>query len=171
MGNAFDAFACGHEVHCYFLRAAIHHFRLPDTGVAMPNPWGAGWNRSIAETIPRRLFFYWDKNPPPEIEENFDHHQTLREITVDIYSQQRAEAFLYDYYGADTKAAFVNLRHPAEQSDFFRPHVVYAYGGYYLDADLRIASLKDFLKLASSSHQAMRSWSITGSSAPSRTAA
>jgi hypothetical protein len=155
MGNAYDAFVCGHEAHCYFIRAAVSHFKSPDIGVSMPNPWGAGWTRTIAEAIPRRLFFYWDKNPPSEIRDNFDHHASIREITVDTYSQQRAEAFLYDYYGADTKDVFVKLRHPAEQADFFRPHLVYAYGGYYLDADLKIGSLEHFLELMSSSHQAM----------------
>jgi hypothetical protein len=155
MGNAFEAFVCGHEAHCYFIKAAVNHFRTAAAGVSMPNPWGAGWTRSIAEHIPRRLFFYWDKDPPAEIRDNFDHHASIREIVVDTYSQQRAEAFLYDYYGADIKDFFIALRHPAEQADFLRPHLVYAYGGYYLDADLRIGSLDAFLQLASSSHEAM----------------
>jgi hypothetical protein len=94
MGNAYDAFVCGHEAHCYFIRAAVSHFKAPDTGVSMPNPWGAGWTRTIAEAIPRRLFFYWDKNPPSEVRDNFDHHASIREITVDTYSMQRAEACL-----------------------------------------------------------------------------
>ncbi len=155
MGNAFESFICGHEAHCYFIRAAVNHFKIPDAGVSMPNPWGAGWSRSLAERIPRRLFFYWDKEPPPEIADNFDYHASLGDIVVDIYSQQRAEAFLYDYFGSDIKEFFVALRHPAEQADFFRPHVVYAYGGYYLDADLRIGSPSRFLQMASSSHEAM----------------
>jgi hypothetical protein len=160
MGNCFEAFVCGHEAHCHFIKAALAHFHSPRTGVPMPNPWGLGWKRSIVQRIPNRLFFYWDKNPPPEIRDNFDLHDAMKDISVDVYSQQRAEAFLYDYYGSDTKATFVKLQHPAEQADFFRPHLVYAYGGYYLDADLRIGSLDDgFLKLTASSHQAM--FSIT----------
>jgi hypothetical protein len=155
MGNAFEAFVCGHEVHTHFLRAARGYFAAPATAIPMPNPWGAGWTRTIAEAIPRRMFFYWDKNPPGEIADNFAYHEAINEIAVDVYSQQRAEAFLYDYYGSDTKNTFVALRHPAEQSDFFRPHVVYAYGGYYLDADLKIGSVPAFLALAASCHDAM----------------
>jgi hypothetical protein len=155
MGNAFEAFVCGHEAHCYFINAATHHFKVAETGVCMPNPWGAGWSRTIVERIPRRLFFYWDKDPPAEVSGNFDHHASIRDIVVDTYSRQRAEAFLYDYYGSDTKEFFVGLRHPAEQADFLRPHLIYAYGGYYLDADLRIGSLDRFLQMASSSHEAM----------------
>jgi hypothetical protein len=96
-----------------------------------------------------------EEDPSAEITDSFEHHKGLREITVDVYSQQRTEAFFCDYYDSDTKDAFVNLRHPAEQSDFLRPHVVYAYGGYYRDADLKIDSMERFLQLASSSHHAM----------------
>ncbi len=155
MGNAFEAFVCGHEVHTHFLRSARGYFAAPPTCITMPNPWGMGWNRSVAEAIPRRLFFYWDKDPPGEITDNFAYHGSIPEIVVDVYSQQRAEAFLYDYYGADTKSTFVALRHPAEQADFFRPYVVYAYGGYYLDADLKIGSVQAFLELAAGCQEAM----------------
>src|SRR5208337_1118189 len=80
-------------------------------------------------------------NPPQDIADNFDYHRQLGFFDVHVYDRQRAEAFLYDYYGREAKSTFVSLRHPAEEADFLRPHLIYAYGGHYLGADVPGACL------------------------------
>jgi hypothetical protein len=146
MGNAFESFHTGVEADCFFLRAAAQYFAPPEIGVASPNPFG-NYDRQRVERIPQRLHFYWNANPPPEVEENFRFHRALGYFDVQVYNKQRAEAFIYDYYGREAKATFTKLRHPAEEADFFRAHVMYAFGGHYIDADLRIRSLEIFRSL------------------------
>lgn len=144
MGNSYESFHTGTEADCFFLKAATAHFTLPEIGRRLLKPYG-GYDRQQVETMPRRLHFYWNRNPPQDIADNFDYHRQLGFFDVHVYDRQRAEVFLYDYYGREAKSTFVALRHPAEEADFLRPHLIYAYGGHYLDADIRIRSVRTFL--------------------------
>ena len=136
-GNAFEAFHTGTEPDRFFLHAAVQHFATPSIMPMPLKPYG-DYGRLAVQPSPRTLMFYWDKNPPVEISANFEHHRALGGFDVQVYDKQKAEAFLYDYFGRETRTAFTRLRHPAEEADYFRAHVLYAYGGCYLDADLRL---------------------------------
>ncbi len=145
MGNAYESFHTGVEADRFFIKAAEQCFRLPEIGNRTVKPYG-NYDRQQVDAIPRGLHFYWNRSEPPEITKNFEYHRSLGYFNVHVYDKQRAEAFLYDYYGREAKTTFVSLRHPAEEADFLRPHLMYAYGGHYLDADLRIRSLPLFFE-------------------------
>jgi mannosyltransferase OCH1-like enzyme len=145
MGNSFESFHTGQEVDGFFLRAASHFFRRTlerfTAGQAPALP--------VVERIPRRLFLYWDRDPPAEVLANFDHLRALAHFDIQIYDHARAVDFLYSYFGRETRDIFLELRHPAAACDFWRVHALFAYGGYYLDADLQIADIAGVLHLFS----------------------
>ena len=124
LGSAFEAFSTGSEVDWLFLQ----QFRaLPTDAAERSTP--------SKNNIPHSIFMYWDKDPPSEISENIQYHRNISGFDVNIYDKNRGEAFLYQYYGNDVRRLFLRSKHPAEESDFLRYHLIYAYGGYYIDVD------------------------------------
>jgi len=87
------------------------------------------------EVIPRNLFIYFDKNPPDDIQLNVDKIIDSRFFTVNFYNKEMAEFFIGSVFGERSKNLFLRLGHPSAESDFFRFHAVYHFGGYYVDTD------------------------------------
>ncbi|MCB5944211.1 glycosyltransferase [Acidocella sp. KAb 2-4] len=134
----FESFRSGSEVDWLYIRTAM---KLDNQ-----NNSSNSNSRSVftQDVIPRRLFFYWDKNPPREVLENIEYHKNLRYFDVVYFDRSSAINFLFENYGKHTAQLFESLRHPAEESDFFRLHALYALGGYYLDTDNQIISRELF---------------------------
>lgn len=92
------------------------------------------------QMIPRRLFFYWDANIPEDVAANIQYHQGFENYSVELFDQEKAAEWLYSYYGREAQSIFLKARHPAEAADILRVHVMNIYGGFWVDADLKIAS-------------------------------
>jgi hypothetical protein len=139
IGNSFEAFVSGAEVDWLFLRqmqAWRSNGGLADQIAPSVSP------------IPKRIFIYWDKQPPPEISANIDYHKGLEGFETEFFDKERASAFLFEHYGADTRNLFLMARHPAEGSDFLRYHLIYSLGGYYIDSDEQFISGERVTELA-----------------------
>ena len=142
--NAFEEFHSGEEADTHYLSIASQYWQLPDPSEINPR---STVNLRKSERIPRNLFLYWDKAPPAEIAANLEYHKELREFSTTIYDKEKAEHFLYEYYGPETRQMFRQARHPAEAADILRVFVIKAFGGYWLDADLRLAAPRRLLEL------------------------
>ncbi len=126
MGNSFEGFLSGSDADWLYLSASANYFSSPK------------YHKASTNEIPDRLFFYWDKDPPAEISENIHDHLSRIEWDIDIYNRDKAISFLDKCFGRETRDLFLNLRHPAEESDFLRYHLIYNFGGYYLDLDEKL---------------------------------
>ncbi|MCQ9154094.1 glycosyltransferase family 32 protein [Acidomonas methanolica] len=127
IGNAYESFHTGEEADCRYLEVALQ------TQYASFAP--------ATRAIPPHLYMFWDKAPPPEIEDNIDYHETLDGLArFKIYDRDEAADLLYDSYGIEARTLFLESRHPAEAADFFRVHAIALHGGWWLDADLRLRS-------------------------------
>lgn len=124
--NAFEEFHTGEEIDSLYLGFALQ--------ANFPFIKGCADHR----VIPNKLFLYWDKNPPEEIQRNFDFHRQISGLDVKIFDKPEAEQWLYDVYGIEARSLFLSARHPAEAADILRVHVIQALGGWWLDADIRI---------------------------------
>lgn len=124
LGNGFESFNCGSELDWLYVRVAAMHY-APQQAYPL----------SGADLIPARLFFYWDVDPPREVVENVNAHRQTSSMDVQFYTRETAVAFLEDIYGVDCRKVFEALRHPAEESDYLRYHLVHYFGGYYVDTD------------------------------------
>ena len=129
MGHCFEASMSGSELDWLYLRVAATHYMAQQM-----------YPLSTEELIPQRLFFYWDRNPPEEVHTNVARHSSQSGLEVVFYSREMGVAFLDRHYGRDCRLLFEGLRHPAEESDFLRYHLVHHFGGYYLDTDEALIS-------------------------------
>lgn len=130
MGNAFEEFLSGEEIDWLYLEITrkIH-----------PSLFNSDAPKTADEKlIPKKLFMYWDKNPPEEIVENLYFHQGIPDMEIKLFNQEEGAEWLYQYYGTEARELFLSMRHPAEAADFLRVHVTNLYGGWWLDADARI---------------------------------
>jgi len=119
-GNAHESFMSGSPADWIYIRA----------GIAVSGAAGHGREPSgKANLIPRRLFFYWDKDPPEEVVANFTYHQDNPDVETIVYTKEMSEDFLLQYYGKQARDLFLTLRHPAEESDFIRYHLIHTFGG------------------------------------------
>lgn len=134
IGNAFEEFMSGEEIDWLYLEIAkkIHPSLLLKDPLYKNN----------CQKIPRKIFMYWDKNPPNEILENIYFHQGIPDFEIEIFDQDKASSWLYEYYGIEARELFLTMRHPAEAADFLRVHVTNLLGGWWLDADARICNEK-----------------------------
>ncbi|MCL5670596.1 MAG: hypothetical protein M1423_04760 [Acidobacteria bacterium] len=128
--NGFETFYTGSSADSLFITLALPLVSPPHSSI----------NSSRSDIIPRRLYFYWDKNPPPEVLANIEYHQRLGIFDVLHYTKEAAIEFLDSYYGRPTRDLFLTMGHPSAESDFFRFHVINTFGGYYLDTDEKIIS-------------------------------
>lgn len=144
IGNAFEEFHTGEEIDRLYLELALR--ASPPVFFAEKDP--------EQKSIPNKLFMFWDKNPPPEIQENIAFHEDLDGIEFRLFDYTEAAAWLYENYGREARDLFLAARHPAEAADFLRVHVIHAYGGWWIDADIRLRGEEavDFLKSQSSRH-------------------
>ncbi|GBQ86956.1 hypothetical protein AA23498_0011 [Acetobacter nitrogenifigens DSM 23921 = NBRC 105050] len=136
MGNCYDEFHTGEECDCLYLEVMRNVYR--DTLCSGAN--------STFGAIPRKIYMYWDQNPPEEIEKNFSYHRSLQGVDVKIFDQEEAAQWLYDVYGVEARNLFLSSRHPAEAADFLRVHVIQQLGGWWLDADIRLKSEQVFFE-------------------------
>ncbi len=103
---------------------------------------------ATADLIPKRIIFYWDNDPPPEVMRNLEYHQNINEFDILFFNRKTAHDFLTEHFGPDCARLFLLSRHPAQESDFFRYHAINVLGGFYLDTDEQIMSADALLRLA-----------------------
>ncbi|WP_291364426.1 hypothetical protein [Acetobacter sp. UBA5411] len=145
MGNCYDEFHTGEECDRLYLEVMNRLYTEQ-----MRN--GVADSRVPGALIPRKIFMYWDKETPDEVERNFEYHRNLKGIEVKTFNQEEAAQWLYDVYGVEARNLFLSTRHPAEAADFLRAHVIQKLGGWWLDADIRIRSEEVFFERLSHHH-------------------
>lgn len=111
--------------------------------------------KETVTTIPRSLFFYWDQKIPEDVKNNIEYHQNFKQFTVDVFDKDKACDWLYQFYGRDAQELFLKARHPAEEADILRVHVINLLGGFWVDADLKIASEDRFINEVSRNYGAV----------------
>nr|WP_294914523.1 hypothetical protein [uncultured Neokomagataea sp.] len=136
IGNAYDEFHTGEEVDSITLEVARR---------ASPSPFEPNADAGVYGQIPRKLFMYWDHNPPEEIQKNFELHKNIPHFETHFFNKEEAAEWLYQHYGIEARSLFLGARHPAEAADFLRVHVIQLLGGWWMDADIRIKN-SDALK-------------------------
>jgi mannosyltransferase OCH1-like enzyme len=140
MRNCYEEFHTGEEPDTIYLSGMLRLF-------SAFTPTHRNVARDVKlrnDVIPRNLFFYWDHNPPGEIAGNFNYHRNLNRFDVRVFDKPQAEWWLYETYGVQARTIFQQARHPAEAADILRAHVMHKYGGYWLDADVRLRSVERF---------------------------
>ena len=130
IGNAFEEFVSGEEIDWLYLEIA------KSIRPCLFNSISEDLDFNVK--IPRKVFMYWDKNPPNEIIENIDFHKNINDIEFEMFNYEKSCEWLYSYYGIEARDLFISMRHPAESADFLRVHVTNVYGGWWLDADARL---------------------------------
>ncbi len=130
MDNCFEIFHTGEEVDVLYLETALSVLPPATPSESQPE----------AQKIPRKIYMYWDKNPPPEVEENYDYHCDLGTFDVHLFDREEGAEWIWDYYGKEARDLFLGAKHAAEAADFLRVHVIQEFGGWWLDADIRITS-------------------------------
>jgi len=148
IGNSFELFHSGEEIDRLYLELAL---RCPSVDLAPEENASAS-----ASSVPDRLYMYWDKNPPEEIERNIQYHRDLLGSDFVFFDQESASEWLYSHYGREICELFRKVRHPAEGADLLRLYVILSNGGWWLDADLRIRSEEAWEKLRASTHKSCR---------------
>lgn len=131
MGNAFEEFTSGEEIDRLYLEQAQKVQPSLFVGDLAHTP--------TLGTIPKKMFLYWDKNPPAEIMENIYFHQGIPDLDFKVFNQDEAVEWLYRFYGKEAKALFLSMRSAAEASNFLRLHVTNLCGGWWLNTTLRLA--------------------------------
>jgi FkbH-like protein len=142
MENCYEEFHTGEESDLIYVAGILKVFSASRRRIE-------NYRRSAgvqSDIIPRNLFFYWDQAPPVEIQQNFEYHSALNYFNIRVFNKATAEHWLYETFGFEARAVFLNARHPAEAADILRVHVIYQYGGYWLDADIRLHSVDRFEK-------------------------
>ncbi|CAK7193451.1 hypothetical protein COMNV_01666 [Commensalibacter sp. Nvir] len=143
MENCYEEFPTGEEADRVYLSLMVELLNNKFVGD------GESRNSNVSgfNAIPNNVFMYWDENPPEEIQANFSYHQSMTHFNLKIFNKNEAANWLYHYYGVEARQLFLNVRHPAEGADFFRLHVINHYGGWWLDADIKIRSIKRFFEI------------------------
>ena len=87
--------------------------------------------------------------PSPTVSHCLHSWLKLKDHGFEIYywNDDRLEIFLEKYYGFALQA-FLTARNHAERADIARYLLVYHYGGYYVDWDVSLNSVDEFLKIA-----------------------
>jgi len=129
---------------CRMERSAIGQgewlFWKTGLGSLLVNPEPYNVNNKFApsvERIPRKIFYYFDQDPVPDdiMLRTINVQKEQNVLDVELYNKKTAKDFLSKVYGEHVSRLFDTLRHPAEEADFFRLHIVYHHGGYYCDCD------------------------------------
>ncbi|CAK7193452.1 hypothetical protein COMNV_01667 [Commensalibacter sp. Nvir] len=131
----YELFHTGEEIDAIYLRLIYQAMLSAD----LPE-------RQSQRTIPKNMYFYWDKNIPKDVEENIQYHKQFSKFNVEFFDKEKAVEWLHDVYGREAKTLFLKARHPAEEADILRVHVIDLYGGFWVDADLKIVSEELFYK-------------------------
>ena len=77
----------------------------------------------------------------------------MRHFNLKVFDKAEATEWLYQNYGVEARQIFLSARHPAEAADFLRVHVINHYGGWWLDADIRIKSSETFNAIVPSCYE------------------
>lgn len=129
MGNAYEEFYTGEEIDCRYLEIATR---------CSNNLFGKSPEESKSPTIPRNIFMYFDGEMSEKVRENFTYHSNISGYDFKSFNKEEAQEWLYQNYGVEARSLFLNMRHPAEATDFLRVHVTQIYGGWWMDADIRL---------------------------------
>ncbi|QCE34446.1 hypothetical protein FAI40_03330 [Acetobacteraceae bacterium] len=138
IGNTFEEFHSGEEIDVLYLEIALKHF----------SPLNGPITAESYSPIPRRLYMFWDQNPPPSIAQNIEYHKELLGDEFVFFDKKTGGEWLFRHFGREALALFEEARHPAEAADFLRIHVILKNGGWWIDADLRLKSLEEWEKTA-----------------------
>lgn len=146
MGNCYEEFPTGEEPDRIYLSIIMKVFHL-DLILPVKN------NMAICNVIPNNLFMYWDESPPSEIVQNFEHQKQLGHFNLKIFNKEEAIEWLYQNYGVEARQLFLSAHNPAEAADFFQAHIINHYGGWWLDASIRIKSFEHFNSIIPSMYE------------------
>lgn len=87
--------------------------------------------------VPKNIVQYWDKEKIPN-----DVYECMKTwiqcnpcMTHSIFNKHSAEQYLLSRFGKEVAHEFSAIRHPAQQSDYFRIAYLSLEGGVYVDAD------------------------------------
>ena len=90
-------------------------------------------------TKPKRLFQYWDKNPPEDIiEQTGRWEKAVGKENYHRFNDEEAREAVLAAIGPTGAETYDNCWHPAMKSDFFRYVEIYERGGTYMDADMQL---------------------------------
>lgn len=130
--KTWHAFHTGSEVDWLFWKIAGNEIALkPESLSSLPE--------LAIESIPRNIFYYFDKQELPEdVRLNIDPPASHKLFNIILFNKTSGRSFLVREYGVETAMLFDALRHPSEESDFIRFHAVYKYGGYWSDVDEKL---------------------------------
>lgn len=106
-----------------------------------------------ASSEPVRVFQFWDKTPPPDVEAAMDEWRDLAGSSYYArFDDASAREVLADTAIPGLVAAYDAARHPAMKADIFRLVYLLRSGGLYVDADTRPApDARNVLRTASRS--------------------
>ena len=89
--------------------------------------------------IPRTLIRYWhdESEVPDDVQACLNSWDRLGEDGFEfrMFSDLSAAKYIAHRYGAEEREAFARCRHPAMRCDYLRMCVLFAEGGFYVDAD------------------------------------
>lgn len=90
----------------------------------------------VKKAKPKRVFQFWDINPPEDVLELMDGWKTLAGAeNYQLFSDEDARESIFGSLGAEGAKAYDSCWHPTLKSDFFRFVEMYERGGIYVDAD------------------------------------
>ncbi|WP_205665026.1 hypothetical protein [Acetobacter cibinongensis] len=129
IGNAYEEFHTGEEIDSLYLEIVLK---------SAPDLLESTEKGLSQRSIPKKLFMYWDHNPPAEIAANFDFHRNIPGFKFKVFDKHEAAEWLYTNFGVEARSIFLGARHPVEAADFLSVHVTQLCGGWWLDAGIRI---------------------------------
>jgi hypothetical protein len=94
-----------------------------------------------ASSTPRRIFQYWDREPPGQIRQLLKHNQELcRKHNVEyvLFDDHGARALIEENFDPSILQAYDVAAHPAMKCDIFRYCYLIKAGGFYVDADMAL---------------------------------
>ncbi|MDN7351313.1 hypothetical protein [Acetobacter senegalensis] len=127
--NAYEEFHTGEEIDSLYLEIVLK---------SAPELLQGTSHAEQSQQIPRKIFMYWDQNPPKEIAGNFEFHKNIPGFEFKAFDKHEAAEWLYLNYGVEARRLFLEARHSVEAANFLRVHVTQIYGGWWLNADIRI---------------------------------
>jgi FkbM family methyltransferase len=132
------------QYHAVFLRESV---LAADTGLIdlvkrFEDQAYATWSACVPPTI----FQYWDtEQRPREVYEAMMTWEKDPEFVYRRFDRDSAEAVVRSHFPERVLIAFQSCRVPAMQADLFRLCVLYAFGGIYIDADIKNLGTNDLL--------------------------
>ncbi|MDA7429591.1 tetratricopeptide repeat protein [Primorskyibacter aestuariivivens] len=94
---------------------------------------------SQVSNVPRRIFQYWNRDSvPPAVSDIMQSWRSCPGWDYELLHRRAAIDWLRKTFGSRHARAFTMAKKPAEECDFLRLCLLFAYGGIYADADDRL---------------------------------